>query len=87
MTDEGSIARVTRWLRWFEAHGDRLVGEKQLKKITLEELQTMFSVNADPMFDCFRVQAPQVARLELAIGDRIALDRFEYFVEADAADG
>jgi len=85
MTDSCSIAPVTRWLRWFDRRGEHLVGEKELTGITLEELQTMFSVSADnPMYDCFRVQAPQVDRLARAIGDRLDMDKFEYFVEADA---
>jgi hypothetical protein len=86
MTDEASLPEVTRWLRWYGVR--HLVGEVQLRDITLQELRALFSVSAeDPMYDCFRVQAPQVARLELAASDRIDLHRFAYFVEADAADG
>jgi hypothetical protein len=85
MTDSGSTPRVTRWLRWFDTRADRLVGQKRLEGITLEELQALFSVDAkNPMYDCWKVEAAHVRRLEAAIGDRIDLDRFEYFVEADA---
>ena len=85
MTDSTSTPRVTRWLRWFDTRSEQLAGEKQLEGITLEDLQILFSVSADnPMYDCWRVEAVHVRRLEAAIGDRIDLDRFEYFVEADA---
>jgi len=87
MTDSASTPRVTRWLRWFDTRGEQLVGEKQLEDITLEELQSLFSVNAEnPMYDCWRVEVAHVPRLETAINDRIDLDRFECFVEADAVD-
>jgi hypothetical protein len=88
MNDEGSERKVTRWLRWYDLRGEAFAGEAQLMNITLEELQTLFSVSAEnPMYDCFRVQAPQVERLELAVGVRIGLDEFDYFVEAESADG
>jgi hypothetical protein len=85
MTDSDAAAKVTRWLRWFERRSDHLVGEAEIRGITLEELQAMFSIGADsPMYDCFRVEAPQLHRLERAVNVKIDLEQFEYFVEADA---
>lgn len=85
MNTSDDTAKVTRWLRWFERHDDRFVGEKELRGITLEELQAMFGVDIEnPMYDCFKVEAAHVHSLERVIDDRIDLTSFDYFVEADA---
>jgi len=81
------MARVERILSAFPRDADELVGEWPLEGIELGELQTMFNRPAeDPMYDEFEVEPQHLARLERAVGKKLDLTRFEYFVGAVEAD-
>jgi len=76
---------VTRWLRWFELEGDRLVGETPMICPVLSDLQTIFGVGPEnPMFDSYSVDAQNVHGVQRLFAEPIDLSRFAYFIEADA---
>jgi hypothetical protein len=76
---------VTRWLRWFELEGDRLVGETPLIRPSLSELRAIFGVGpSDPMFESYAVRAQDVQSVQRLVAEQIDLSLFAYFIEADA---
>jgi len=76
------VAGVQRILR---AHGDddALAGEWPITGLGLQELQELFG-QADDMFDSYPVHREQAAVLERATGITLDLDRYAYFIDADA---
>lgn len=78
---------VRRVLRWFDRESDELVGSAPLRGIGLPTLQQMFDVPSDnPMYDCFPVTPSQASQLQAYVDVPIELNRFDYFVEADATE-
>lgn len=78
------MVEVVRLLEWFAADGS-LAGEAVMPTAQLAELQALFGVpSGDPMYDCWPVQPPQVARVSELAGVAVDLIRFEYFVTAHA---
>jgi len=76
---------ATRWLRWYELDGDRLIGEEQVDQASLAELREIFEITPDdPMYECYPVAARHIQRLTTLVSRPIELSRFAYFVEADA---
>ena len=75
-------------LRWFEKDpSDAFAGELELEGISLPVLQAMFHVDEDnPMYDCWSVEAEHVDMIQKHSRIRLELDKFDYFLEADASD-
>jgi hypothetical protein len=80
------MSEARRMLRAFHRDPrDELVAEWPIEDLSLPELQQLFGVpRRDPMFDSFRVTGAQVEPLSRATGVSIDLQRYDYFVEADA---
>ena len=79
-------SRIRRYITWFDPHTERLVGEADLKGCPLSKLQELFGESADePMYDCYPVTPDKLSALQPHIDHTIRLDRYEYFVEAEAA--
>ncbi len=80
------MSEVRRVLRAF--HRDPrndLVGEGPIEGLSLADLQELFGFPADePMYDSCPVTAKQVGPLSKATGISINLQRYDYFVDADA---
>jgi hypothetical protein len=75
-------------MRWYE-HDPRgtLVGEAELRGVSLQDLQRLFNVGPDdPMWDCYRVCCEHVPGLLSYLDVTIELERYSYFVEAEAVD-
>ena len=80
------MSRVRRTLSWYERDGDALVGEVDLRSISLAQLRRWFGLGAsNPMADSFPVKARQAEHLRAALGRPIHLDRYSYFVVSAAA--
>jgi len=80
--------RVCRVMRWFDRSSDELVGSAPIRGIHLTELQRMFGVEPDdPMYDCYPVTPTQASQLQACVDVPILLDKYDYFVEADAITG
>jgi hypothetical protein len=78
---------VNRWLRWFAKSGDELIGEVPLDSLSLDALRALFGAPAhDPMYDSFPVRTEHIAILQSKVNHPIDLERYDYFVEADAAE-
>ena len=80
-------ALVERVLEWYEKEpGDALVGEEELKGIGLDDLRALFRPDEDDdpdMYLTYEVEtAEEAAALQRAVGHRIDLDAFVYFVAA-----
>ena len=79
------MSRVRRTLTWYERGGDALVGEVDLRSISLAQLRRWFGLRpSNPMADSFPVKAKQAEHLRAALGRPIHLDRYSYFVECAA---
>ena len=80
------MSGVTRMIRWFQKDpGEEFVGEATLRDVDLGELQRLFSVPRDnPMYESYPVRQEHVSTLQAHVDVPIELDRYEYFVEADA---
>ncbi|MHB1155642.1 MAG: DUF7683 domain-containing protein [Phycisphaerales bacterium] len=80
-----TTAAVHYVLRWFDRKSDEMAGSAPLRGIHLATLQQLFGRSkADPMYDCYPVTARQTPRLQSCVDAPIQLDRYDYFVEADA---
>ena len=78
-------APVVRVLRWFNRETEELAGSAPLKNIDLPRLQRMFRAKADdPMYDCFEVTTIEAGQLQVHVDVPIELEKYHYFVEADA---
>ena len=79
------MAEVRRMVYWFDKASDSFVGKAELHDITLLELQRMFNVPADnPMYDCWPIYAEHLGALMPHLAVPVDVDRYAYFVEADA---
>lgn len=79
---------VCRVVRWFDRTTDELVGSAPIHGIELGDLQRMFGVGPDdPMYDCYAVTPVQASQLQAYVDAPMLLDRYDYFVEADALVG
>ena len=77
--------RVIRIVRWFDRNTDKIVGSAPLRGISLESLQRMFGIDRkDPMYDCSPITESQATQLQAFLDVPLQLDRYDYFVEADA---
>jgi len=77
--------RVTRTLAYYSRQDERLVGELPLAGLGLADLQRLFHQPLDdPMYDVYPVGGEQAPTLENALGRRLDLDRYDYFVECHA---
>lgn len=82
---ECSPVNVHRILRWFNREDDELVGSAPLHGINLTDLRRLFDVkDDDPMVDCYRVNAAHASQLQAYVDVPLLIDRYDYFVEADA---
>jgi hypothetical protein len=75
-------------LVWYSRHDESLVGETPLGEIGIEQLQATFRPpEGDPlMFDSYPVGRDEAQFLSQVSGIDLDLDRFDFFVECDAAD-
>jgi hypothetical protein len=80
-TDTSEVNRLLRAYRR-DPH-DELVGEWPIRGLTRQGLNELFGA-ADEMYDCYPVREEQAPALERATGIALDLDRYDYFVEADA---
>ena len=77
---------VRRYITWFDPQAERLVGEADLQNFPLSELQQLFGEPADqPMYDCYPITPEKLPALQPHVEHTIRLDRYDYFVEAEAA--
>jgi hypothetical protein len=86
---------VTHWIKWSRVVqaaplvevagglGARRSSAWAIRGLELGDLQRLFGVH-DEMYDCHPVREEQVDALERATGATLDLDRYDYFVEADA---
>ena len=76
---------VRRLVRRYEPGGE-LIGEAALDGVPLSALQAIFrGPPSDPMYDCWRIRAERLPALAPYLTAPVVLDRFSYYVEADAA--
>ena len=79
------LPQVHRVLRWFDRVSDELVGSAPILGVKLVDLQRMFGVEPDnPMYDCYPVTPTQASQIQACVDAPILLDKYDYFVEADA---
>ena len=80
------VSEVRRMLRAFHLEPDEgLAGEWVVEGLSLADLQRLFGLaNGDPMYDSYRVTEAQAEPLSRATGTKIDLQRYEYFMDADA---
>jgi hypothetical protein len=85
----GAAYQVQRVLEWYPKEGEDefLVGEEELKNISLEELRELFEVNVgetdDPlMYGGYPVKKSHLKRIQKAVSHKIDLSLYEYFVTA-----
>jgi hypothetical protein len=69
--------------RGFRRNGDDLIGEWPIEGLGLPDLQVLGAT--DEMLDSWPVRPEHVEALRRATGHVLDLDRYNYFVEADAA--
>ena len=75
--------QIERRLSWYEKHGDNLVGEYVLDKVSLSELQKLFKQQSeDLMLDCYPVLPSHVNYLQKSIRHKINLELYDYFIES-----
>ncbi len=75
--------RIIRQLTWYEKIGDNLVGECELKNISISELQKLFGQpNDDLMLYCYQVNIDAAKYLQKFVIHQINLDKYDYFVES-----
>lgn len=81
------MPRVIRKLVWFRKDNDELVGRADLRGIPLRDLRTLFNSPPDDpnLYLCYEVGAVQKEAIQCHVEHRIRLDRYAYFVEAEAA--
>ena len=78
MKEQDAMAYV---LEWYERVGEALVGEEELKELTLDELQRLFGVQkTDPMYEMFEVDERRARALQRHVEHTIDLRQHEYFV-------
>ena len=78
------MAEVNWILRAFRRDPyEDLVGEWPIRGLGLSDFQELFDETSE-VFESYPVSQEQVLTLEPATGIVLDLDRFEYFVEADA---
>ncbi len=80
--DESQVERCLVWYK--KAPSDTLIGEENLRGITIAELNVLFgSPNDDPaLFNPQPLSAEQKSEIQNAVEHRIEPNRFDYFVEA-----
>jgi hypothetical protein len=73
-------------LLWYKKHGDSLVGEESLEGLSLQKLQSIFDVHiSNALFNCWHVKRCHAVELQDRVSHRIAVKKFTYFVEQEAA--
>ena len=77
------MPEVVRVLTAFDRDTDELVGKWPIKGLGLPDLQRIFDAS-DEMYDSYPVRPEHVRALERATGHAPDLERFDYFVDADA---
>ena len=77
------MAQVVRVLRAFRWDNDELAGEWPIRGLELPDLRELFDAS-DEMYASYPVRREHVPTLERATGHAIDLDRYAYFVDADA---
>jgi hypothetical protein len=76
--------QVLRILRWYEKHGDALVGETVLNNINLSELQWLFGETKDNlMFECYPLTNIQAKYLQIKLKQDFDLQSYAYFLECE----
>lgn len=78
-------AGVRRYLHWYDKISESAVGDEDLKGIDLQSLQQLFGVPAhDSMYDCWEVKKEHLSRLQKCVSHSICLEKYDYFIEAQA---
>ena len=81
---------VERWVRWFNREGDEMVGEIELRGVTLSQLKQVFAPFSDDplMYYCYPVETTeQIQFLHPWFKGKLNLETYEYFVECNALEG
>lgn len=78
--------RVTRWIRGYDRVSETIAAEYPLSRDwDLAQLQTLFGLSGDnPMFDSFPIGTREAAALAASTNGSIALDLYDFFLEADS---
>jgi hypothetical protein len=75
---------VQRWLRWYQADGDALVGEVQLHESDLPAFQGIVGAPPDDLlYDCWPVPLERLPELAVYGAVPVGSERFAYFLEAE----
>jgi hypothetical protein len=78
------VANVVWMLMAFRRDDEELAGQWPIRELELSDFQAMFGESGE-MYDSYPVAPELAAALGSATGQRLDLDRFDYFVEAHAA--
>ncbi len=87
---EENLQSVERWLRWFKRDGEEMVGETQLRGVSLSQLKQVFVPCLDDplMYYCYPVEtAEQIKLLSSWLDGEVNLEAYEYFVECNNSEG
>jgi len=80
-----NTAKVSRWLRGFDASGELKAEYRLPDSWGVERLRTLVEVaEDDPMFDSYPVGPVQVGVLGEGIGQDLASHQLDFFLEADS---
>ena len=75
--------KIVQVLRWFVKDSEEMVDEEILRD--LSELRVIFDTGKDgPVYTCFTVNKEQAKRLQKIVSTEIDIEKYDYFVGADA---
>ena len=88
MTCHNAPVRVRRYLGKFKPNEDHFEAEIDVTHVPLEDLRRIFSYpNEDPlMYYSYNLNREQAEYLQKYVKERFDLDRFNYQLQAEAAD-
>ena len=76
---------LRRYVTWFSRVTDELMGEETLRGVEADDLRELLHTDPlDPLYDCYPVTADERDWVQQHIQHRIRLDRYDYFIEAEA---
>lgn len=77
---------MRRLIRYFEKHGDTLVGELLLPDyVTIEKLRGLITADPDDpmMVACYRISHGDLGFFKPLVDHEFQLEEYEYFLEVD----
>jgi len=82
-----TVARVSRWIRGFDASGELAAEHRLPAGWSIERLRELWGVpDDDPMFDAYPLGALQAHVLGDELGQALVSCGLAFFLEADADD-